>query len=312
VRPRRIMQMICLAAAISSLLYCASHKLLFLSVSPSTASMSAAGQTVQFKAEGTDVRVSESVARTPATTDWTHRVTWSSGDPAVATIDSSGLATGVGLGTTTITASANGVTATATLSLSTPGQNQGILSSLQIIPSNQTLVAIGDSAQYIAIGTFSTAPSTQDMTGQVKWVSSDVNVATIGATGIAVATGPGQATLTALATASNGAAITASATLVSCTVGSPGCSVANNLPALSVYVVGQGTGTITSTPRGINCNPSSGSASGCTAYFPSGTAVQLTASPTGFGGWSANCTPSTSATCTVQMNINQTVGAIFN
>jgi Bacterial Ig-like domain (group 2) len=312
VRLRHTIHIICLAAVTFLLLHCGtSHDLLSLSVSPATASMSAAGQTIQFKAVGTDVRVSET-PRTPATTDWTHRVTWSSSDSAVATIDSSGLATGVGPGTTTITASASGMSATATLTLSTPGQSQGILSSITVIPSSQTLIATGDSAQYIAIGTFSTAPTTQDMTGQVKWVSSDVNVATIGSTGIAVATGPGQATITALARASNGAAVTGTATLSSCAAGSPGCTVVNNLPALSVYGVGQGAGTVTSNPPGINCNPSSGSVSGCTAYFPSGTAVQLTASPTGFGGWSANCTPSTSATCTVSMSINQTVGAIFN
>jgi Bacterial Ig-like domain (group 2) len=312
VRLRHTINIICLAAVTFSLLHCAaSHDLLSLSVAPATASMSAAGQTIQFKAEGTDVRVSQ-VPRTPATTDWTHRVTWTSSDPAVATIDSSGLATGVGLGTTTITASASGMSAAATLTLSTPGQSQGNLSSINIIPSSQTLISTGDSAQFIAIGTFSTAPSTQDMTGQVKWVSSDLNVATIGSTGIAVATGPGQATIIALASASNGAAIIGNATLISCAPGSPGCTVVNNLPALSVYEVGQGTGTVTSNPAGLNCNPSSGSVVGCTAYFPSGTAVQLTASPTGFGGWSANCTPSTAVPCTVTMTLNETVGAIFN
>jgi hypothetical protein len=307
----RSVQLGSLAAVACSLLYCAaSHKLLFLSVAPSKASMSAAGQTLQFKAEGTDVRVSET-SRPPATTDWTHRVTWASSDPAVATIDSSGLATGVGPGTTTITAGASGMTGTATLTLSTAGQTQGILSSIKIIPTSQTLIANGDSAQFLAIGTFSTGPATQDVTSQVRWVSSDLNVATIGSTGIAAATGPGQATITALGTAATGAVVTATATLTSCNVGTPGCGV-NNLPALSVFEVGQGMGSVTSNPPGINCNPSGGSTSGCTGYFPSGTAVQLTASPTGFGGWSANCTPSTSITCTVSMTNNQTVGAIFN
>lgn len=310
-RLRRSIHVVYLAAIACSLLYCAaSHKLLFLSISPPTASISAAGQAVQFKAEGTDVRVSET-ARTPATTDWTHRVAWNSSNTSVATIDSSGLATGVGPGTTTITASASGMSATATLTLSTPGQSQGTLSSIRIIPSSQTLAAGGDAAQYLAIGTFSTVPTTQDITGQVKWISSDLNVATIGSTGIAVATGPGQATITALGTASNGAAVTATAILVSCAAGTPGCG-ANNLPALSVYTVGQGSGTVTSNPPGINCDPSSGSNVGCTGYFPAGTAVQLTASPTGFGGWSANCAPSTASTCTVTMTTNQTVGAIFN
>jgi hypothetical protein len=309
VRLRHSFHVVLLAALASSLLHCAaSHKLLFLSVLPSVASMSAADQTVQFKAEGTDVRVSHN-PQSPATTDWTHRVAWTSSNSNVASIDSSGVATGVSPGTTIITASASGMSATATLTFSTAGQPQGSLTSVKIIPSSQTLLAGGDSAQYLAIGTFTTTPTTQDVTSRVKWVSSDLNVATIGSTGIAVGIGPGQATITALGSGTNGAAITATATLISCTAGTCGL---NNLPALNVYEVGQGLGSVTSNPPGINCNPSGGSSSGCTAYFPSGTAVQLTASPTGFGGWSANCTPSTSTICTVTMNNNQTVGAIFN
>jgi hypothetical protein len=82
------------------------------------------------------------------------------------------------------------------------------------------------------------------------------------------------------------------------------------LPSLSVYLVGSGSGTVVSSPAGINC---SGSGSGCSAFFPQGSTVTLTASPgSSFGGWSANCTPDTANPCTVTMSTNQTVGAIFN
>ena len=47
----------------------------------------------------------------------TSSVTWSSSDPAVATINSAGTAASVSAGTSTITASANGVTGTATLTV---------------------------------------------------------------------------------------------------------------------------------------------------------------------------------------------------
>src|SRR5271156_4100608 len=46
--------------------------------------------------------------------DVTSQVTWTSSSPTVATIDSSGLATGVALGTTTITAKSNNSSVTAT------------------------------------------------------------------------------------------------------------------------------------------------------------------------------------------------------
>jgi hypothetical protein len=85
----------------------------------------------------------------------------------------------------------------------------------------------------------------------------------------------------------------------------------SNLPSLSVYLVGAGTGTVVSSPVGINC---SGSGAGCTAYFPQGSTVKLTATPSSgsFGGWSANCTPDNGNPCSATMNTNQTVGAIFN
>src|ERR1700744_4022373 len=56
---------------------------------------------------------------------------------------------------------------------------------------------------------------------------------------------------------------------------------------LTVKSVGNGAGTVTSTPAGINCPQS------CTASFPKGTAVVLTPSPeagTTFAGWSGPCT----------------------
>ena len=56
---------------------------------------------------------------------------------------------------------------------------------------------------------------------------------------------------------------------------------------LTVKSVGNGAGTVTSTPAGINCPQS------CTASFPKGTAVVLMPSPeagTTFAGWSGPCT----------------------
>src|SRR5438128_1906086 len=77
---------------------------------------------------------------------------------------------------------------------------------------------------------------------------------------------------------------------------------------LTVIKAGTGSGTVTSTPAGINCGTS------CSASYPSGTIVTLTATPsTGstFAGWSGSCTgPST--TCTVTMTAARSVTATFN
>ena len=77
---------------------------------------------------------------------------------------------------------------------------------------------------------------------------------------------------------------------------------------LTVIKAGTGSGTVTSTPAGINCGTS------CSASYPSGTIVTLTATPsTGstFAGWSGSCT-TTSTTCTVTMSGARSVTATFN
>ena len=77
---------------------------------------------------------------------------------------------------------------------------------------------------------------------------------------------------------------------------------------LTVTKTGSGSGTVTSTPAGINCGAT------CSASFPSGTTVTLTASPLAgsvFAGWSGACS-GTSTTCTVAMTQARSVTATFN
>lgn len=84
-------------------------------------------------------------------------------------------------------------------------------------------------------------------------------------------------------------------------------------PSLTVNLGGNtaATGTVTSSPAGINCQLPQGGA--CQAYFLPGTSVQLMASAGSgsvFGGWSGGC--SGTSTCALTMNADQSVGAIFN
>lgn len=77
--------------------------------------------------------------------------------------------------------------------------------------------------------------------------------------------------------------------------------------ALSVAKAGNGTGTITSSPGGINCG------SDCTENYSANTIVTLTAAPTAghsFGGWSGSCSGSSSS-CTVTLNAARSVTATF-
>lgn len=279
-----------------------------IQVTPGTATVPGQGNTAQFSAVGT---YSNAKKDTQYTQNLTSTVTWSSSVPSVATVSSTGLATGVAGGTTTISATDGSIIGTATLTVGgTSGGGSGnTLTSITVIPGNQIVQDAGETAQYIAIGNYSGTPPTQDLTNQVTWSSSDVRVATINGAGLATAIGscpgPGETTITALAPPSSGGAASGTATL---TVGS--CGV-NNLPTLTVYKVGQGSGTVTSMPAGIDC----GSGAGCTANFTLNTQVSLTAvadAGSVFVGWSSNCMPDNQPTCSLTMPNNETVGAIFN
>jgi len=76
-------------------------------------------------------------------------------------------------------------------------------------------------------------------------------------------------------------------------------------PTLSVTVAG--SGTVSSSPAGINCPTT------CTATFPAGTKVTLTskaASNSAFTGWTGGGCTGTAA-CTITLNSNQAVTAAF-
>jgi Divergent InlB B-repeat domain len=74
----------------------------------------------------------------------------------------------------------------------------------------------------------------------------------------------------------------------------------------TLTVSASGKGTVTSSPAGINCGKT------CSATYPSGTAVTLTATPGAgfaFSGWSGACTGTGS--CAVSMTTAQSVTATF-
>jgi hypothetical protein len=76
--------------------------------------------------------------------------------------------------------------------------------------------------------------------------------------------------------------------------------------ALTVAKTGPGSGTVTSSPAGINCGPI------CVAAFSNGTTVTLTATRSGrsrFAGWSGDC--SGTGACVLSMTVNHSVTAKF-
>lgn len=301
---------------------CGSKGLNSVQVSPTSQSVTV-GQNAQFTAVGTFGNGSR-----PSTQNVTNTVTWSSSIPSVATVSSSGVATGVAAGTTIITANAtafNGpVSSSATLTVTGSGQSAGggaSLLSLTIVPSSITVGNLQDTGQFLAIGTFSAPPVVRDVTNlpTTKWISSAPSVFPVntnsggnsGATaGIVTAYGSGSAVILAEVTATDGSILTAQATFncplvlpTPTNAGScyPGSQAPALLATLTVYNEGLNTTnwlvtapSATGTPNVIDCGPGAGpNNSVCVATYPVGTSVTLTAPANGaaFGGWSYNCAP---------------------
>ena len=125
--------------------------------------------------------------------DITKTVTWSSSAPAMATINSSGVATGVAAGATNITASLTGKTSnTVPLNVINP-----TLLSLVVTPATvpNKLVA-GRTQSFKAEGVFDNNKS-YDVTQWVDWKSSNLTAATIAQTGVAMGVLIGTTDITA-------------------------------------------------------------------------------------------------------------------
>jgi uncharacterized protein YjdB len=249
------------------------------------------------------------------------------------------------------------------------------LLSITIIPTSITVENLQDTGNFLAIGTFSSSPYVEDLTNTVTWISSFPNIFPVSTNstspnpgapgGVVTAYGNGTATIIAEATypttGLQGLVQTATASF-SCPLvlpspnsvpplpGTcyPGSEANSLLVTLTVYNEGLNAAnwlvtapSATNTPNVIHCGPgwaANGNSGGsvCTATYPAGTTVTLTApaqSGVAFGGWSYNClpplgtispNPSTAAgpnSCTITLgdtnnpaidNSNVTVGAIFN
>ena len=209
----RILALFSVIMVLALLVGCASQaELSTITVTPATAEVQFTGATAQFTATGTYVNGKKG---TQYTQDLTGQVTWTSSVQSVATVNSAGLATAVAEGVTTITATGgNGsIAGSATLTVASNTGSGGTLTSITVIPNNQIVYQIGETAQYIAIGNYTGTPSTKDLTNQVSWSSSDVRIATINTGGLATGVGncgsqAQQTTITALAPSSTGTALT--------------------------------------------------------------------------------------------------------
>jgi hypothetical protein len=307
-----------------------------LSIIPGSLALSVS-QTGQFIALGT----SGSTGLVEDVTS-SSQLNWSSSIPTIATVKA-GLVTGVSAGQTAITGQwtnpdGSVVTAQGTVTISATAAPEPLLT-LNVVPGSTTVWSKGQTQQYLAFGTYSTAPTVRDLTDTVEWISLDPDIASInhggvagGVGGLATAQGyTGLGVIYAETKNPDGTVVLSNAVSFTCedpntTVCDP-TQASGQLSTLTVYNAGTNTTdwlvtapSSSGTANLIHCGPGSKSGgSVCVGTYPVGSTVTLTASPTGgsFGGWSVNCdttpgVPDLSATCTVKLSGNESVGAIFN
>ena len=152
-----------------------------LTVTPVNPSI-AEGTTKQFTATGTFSDGSQQ--------NLTKSVTWTSSAATVATINSSGLASGVSVGQATMTATSATVKGSTGLSVTAAA-----LESIAVTPSSVS-VLVGSTEQFTATGTY-TDNSTQDISSSVSWSSSAPDVATVSSSGLATILASGKTSINA-------------------------------------------------------------------------------------------------------------------
>jgi uncharacterized protein YjdB len=250
-----------------------------IATSPATADL-AVGATEQFTAQAT--------YNDGSTADVTSSATWADANGKVATITSSGIATGVAAGSTTVTATMGALSGTATLTIATQAKT---LASIAVSPAT-VAIATGATQQFSATATYSDG-STANVTTSATWVSSKPAVASISAAGLATALTTGSTTVTATVSGvSATAAVTVPqppppVTVTSIAVTPPTASIAagatQQFAATATYSDGT-TGNVTTTATWTSSKPTVATmASGLATAVAAGSTT-LTATLNGVSG----------------------------
>ncbi|MGB6475912.1 MAG: Ig-like domain-containing protein [Candidatus Sulfotelmatobacter sp.] len=169
-----------------------------------------------------------------STHNLTAEVTWNSSDKTDAPIGSaSGLAKGLAPESgATITATLGTISGTATLEVT-----NATIVSISVSPTGRT-IAPGTELAFTATGTFSDS-STQVLTTDATWTSSNTAVATVGTGGVATAIGPGTANISAaFGGVSESASLTVSSVTLQSIAVSPATAVMAPASTLSYGAIG--------------------------------------------------------------------------
>jgi hypothetical protein len=206
------------------------------------------------------------------------------------------------------------------VSLSSCAHNQQLVSITVSPPSFTFFAPLGPGVPpnvipLTAYGAYIHPPETKNITSQVIWSSDQTLVADVSSSGdLTAGVACGVANVSASVYTDrgnpNGPVVVGTMTVTVDGPASQGCPQGTATNSLSVDVTaGAADGLIVSSPAGINCG------STCSASFPAGSSVVLTATPNSgksFLGWAAGCSSVSGTTCTVTLSSDVIVSASFN
>ena len=175
-------------------------------------------------------------------------VTWSTSDPAVATVNANGVVTGVAAGTVTIAATCAGKSGTSTVTITSVAPPPPVVTTVTVSPPTAS-VSIG--------GTVALSATVKDaqgnvMTGQtIVWSTSNASIASVSSNGTVTAVAAGSATITATCSGKSGSAA------VTVTAPPPVVTTVTVSPSNASVAVG-GTVTLTATVKDAQGNVMTG------------------------------------------------------
>ncbi len=216
-----------------------------VTVSPATASLTQ-GQTTQLTAVTKDANGNVLTGR---------GVTWSSSKPAAATVNASGLVSGVGAGSGTITATSEGQSGTATVTVTAVP-----VASVTVSPATAS-VAVGSTVQLTATPKDANGNA---LTGRsITWQSSNTSVATVNGSGVVTGVAAGSATITATSEGQSGTSA------ITVTGPAPGCFTSTTAFQNTAFTSQNGSFTVTfdATPNAAGIDAATGLSQGAAAAY---------------------------------------------
>lgn len=160
-------------------------------ISASIASVSVTPSASQIQTGGTQ-QLSALVMANSGNTIPNAAVSWSSSDPAVATVSTSGLVIGVSAGSATMTATSSGISSSASVLVSSPPPAAVVTVAVSL---NSPALVVGQSTQAVAVARDASGKAIGGRT--VVWSSDNPLIASVSAVGLVTATAAGSATIKA-------------------------------------------------------------------------------------------------------------------